>query len=1308
MKRNAHKLFSSCLLSFALLTIPIWAVSVADPFEPNDSPEQATDLGAGIGTRLSGLRSGPDDDFYRFRVLRADTLRLGIAFAHAEGDLTLSLHDADGPLAESATTSDEELIETPLAAGTYVLQVSGENSAYGLTLLPGAGSSTRLLYVNDGSQANDRFCTAAGAAENDGLSPATPVDSVQALLRSQTVGTTDVCLLDAGSYSMPVFLPAGLQGTVFVGVPSRTLTDRSWILAGTSQCHLYGLTFSGVPVALQLLSGANNNTLERLSFSGCGTAILSEGGGNQITFCQAVGPGTMAIQLTGPADLVSDCHVADYGVGIALAAGCEVRRTVITGCSIGVTAASANVSQSRFLENEIGIDCVGQSILQHNVVAHSTKVGIRAALDLPGKVEGNVIHDSGSIGISIAGGTETAVCGNTLYEPQALGIRALAGAASVVGNIVVTEGRALLEIHPPAQASFSGRHNLYFGPFWRWGSTVATSLMEWEATAGSTTDSLFADPQFADLANRDLHVRSQQGRFTGELAPLLDSQTGLPVLSVPMAVAADAEHSPGIDRAGISDAWQNEPGPNGAYRNLGAYGNTDQASLSLAEFVVVTRPDGSERPAAGDPIEIRWRTHAGDNGTAYRNAVLGSNPIAYWRLADGSDASGNGHDATFRGDPVHVPGVAQPDLATRFDGNDDCLVVPNHPDLAPSQIALEAWIRPSSNTEIGDVLLAYSSDPSAIDGYGLYFGGPTFGTAENVFFYVNARNNSLGTTISHDVWTHVVATYNGAHMRLYFNGSRVSERAYSQPLVPPPAASLFIGCHDSASAHYEGGLDEVALYDRTDISWGAHVTAQPATVRIELLTPAGSVAATIGNAVPNDGLLSWLPNGIAPDDYRVRITHNGAGVVGTSASFPYGFPSLALSIAPTELDETQGAAAAIAQVSRPDTTGDLVVSLSSSPQNALSFPQTVTILDGESSATFAIDASVTPAAEGERVVTFSASAGGHIGATGSVSVFDEGAEPFLIQQARPGNAQGLESDAVTIPGPIPVHEDESKLFSLTPGGGVGDLTFVWEIEGIGAVATGSEFAFFPGFEFVSGCHQDRVVSVRCLATDARGQAVMATWQQVRVIEVGRHPPAPVLQVNPVHSRTTDDLVVQIEPVHDPDPGAEISGYDVVWTLIGSARQAFTGPVLAAEHTQRGNRWEVAVTPISTCGGVSVLGQNRATARIEVANSAPSGIPPAPVRIGTNESVDVYLAASDPDVNDGNDQLVYRIATPPANGQLLVIDGADGHVRYTPTEHFSGQDSFTFVATDLEGAESTPVPVSVVISGWVLALDVANA
>ncbi len=71
-----------------------------------------------------------------------------------------------------------------------------------------------------------------------------------------------------------------------------------------------------------------------------------------------------------------------------------------------------------------------------------------------------------------------------------------------------------------------------------------------------------ADPAFADPAAGDLHLKSKAGRwFRGTWV-------------------ADQTNSPCIDAGDPLSDWSREPKPNGARINMGAYGNTEQASRS--------------------------------------------------------------------------------------------------------------------------------------------------------------------------------------------------------------------------------------------------------------------------------------------------------------------------------------------------------------------------------------------------------------------------------------------------------------------------------------------------------------------------------------------------------------------------------------------------------------------------------------------------------------------------------------------------------------------------------------------------------
>ncbi|MHC4716130.1 MAG: right-handed parallel beta-helix repeat-containing protein, partial [Planctomycetota bacterium] len=133
-------------------------------------------------------------------------------------------------------------------------------------------------------------------------------------------------------------------------------------------------------------------------------------------------------------------------------------------------------------------------------------------------------------------------------------------------------------------------------------------LRAWRFASTYDADGLQADPLFVDMAGADavtgydrgagvdygadddFHLQSTVGSYhNGDWLP-------------------DAGHSPAIDRGDDADAYDNEPAPDGGYRNLGAYGNTPEASLSPAQYVLVISPNGGEQWAQTSDQTVKWRS----------------------------------------------------------------------------------------------------------------------------------------------------------------------------------------------------------------------------------------------------------------------------------------------------------------------------------------------------------------------------------------------------------------------------------------------------------------------------------------------------------------------------------------------------------------------------------------------------------------------------------------------------------------------------------------------------------------------------
>ena len=68
--------------------------------------------------------------------------------------------------------------------------------------LPAGEAASTNYYVNDDSLAGDEYCTAIGNDANDGLTPATPKRSVQAVIDTYALQPGNVVYVDAGTYNL--------------------------------------------------------------------------------------------------------------------------------------------------------------------------------------------------------------------------------------------------------------------------------------------------------------------------------------------------------------------------------------------------------------------------------------------------------------------------------------------------------------------------------------------------------------------------------------------------------------------------------------------------------------------------------------------------------------------------------------------------------------------------------------------------------------------------------------------------------------------------------------------------------------------------------------------------------------------------------------------------------------------------------------------------------------------------------------------------------------------------------------------------
>ncbi|MHC4661852.1 MAG: right-handed parallel beta-helix repeat-containing protein, partial [Planctomycetota bacterium] len=158
---------------------------------------------------------------------------------------------------------------------------------------------------------------------------------------------------------------------------------------------------------------------------------------------------------------------------------------------------------------------------------------------------------------------------NTIYNFGCAALYVMDGSDSNYCNnniIVVKDSATAYGIYSTGGTPFliCNYNNIYklgsgFVGYW---NGDQSALGDWQSASGLDTNSIAYNPEFADAANNDFHLKSEAGRWNSSI---LDWEN-------------DSTTSPSIDSGNPADPVGSEPAPNGGIINQGAYGGTIYAS----------------------------------------------------------------------------------------------------------------------------------------------------------------------------------------------------------------------------------------------------------------------------------------------------------------------------------------------------------------------------------------------------------------------------------------------------------------------------------------------------------------------------------------------------------------------------------------------------------------------------------------------------------------------------------------------------------------------------------------------------------
>ncbi len=408
-------------------------------------------------------------------------------------------------------------------------------------------------YVNDGSAAGDVYCTDIGRSTHSGLSSNEPLNSLATLLARYKVEHGDTVYVDTGVYPRSTPLEISISSAEAVS---------PLVIQGSTNEAAGGTVFtnSGGGAVLTLLN-SRNVELRDLRLRGGGKGLLlNQASSNRIV-------GVRAEHTRGNA----------FELGLRSDQNDFVRCAALHFMSTGLHVATPLTVQTPSATNRWSFGVIASRGLDTNGIpaATSTLVGVKSGRLT---VSNSVLVAQGPL--------------DTVYDlgPDVFGADYNAY-HRVPGALLARVSRAAV-----------------FGI----SSLQMDHLNTWAAWSGVDSNSLAADPLFADLDGGDLHPRSEGGRWD---------------LSATNWVADDAT-SPLVDLADPAADFGLEPTNNGSRANLGVYGGTAFASRSPEDpsFVLLALNEGG---VVSNTVTLKWQARgAATNGAA--SIWLSTNSGANW------------------------------------------------------------------------------------------------------------------------------------------------------------------------------------------------------------------------------------------------------------------------------------------------------------------------------------------------------------------------------------------------------------------------------------------------------------------------------------------------------------------------------------------------------------------------------------------------------------------------------------------------------------------------------------------------------
>jgi hypothetical protein len=385
---------------------------------------------------------------------------------------------------------------------------------------------------------------------------------------------------------------AGADWTRIIGLTANGSGHDAFIALGRSRVWFEACNASEANYGFNIGSGSSGVELFNCTAYKCsrGIILFSEGIANcMIRNCRVTQNllNGITFQVNGATD-IDNCQIRDCIIDNNAYNGVEIGingTNNVDNCVISGNAIYSNQQRGirlRYIGNTGKIrDCV---ISGFNKIYNNGTGGVFAGIDVDGNaavganptiIRNNIIYDadnSQDYGVYLMGavGQYVHVVNNTFYNNRcAIYEEAGSGENFCNNNIICVQnggyGIYCNDMSPFSSCDYNDIYLLGSGNVGFWGDNKA-DLAAWRVS-GYDAYSMSADPLFvnASATPPDFHLKSTGGHWN----------------VIASSWVNDSQTSPCIDEGDLSGDFRNEPEPNGGRLNLGAYGNTAEASKSV-------------------------------------------------------------------------------------------------------------------------------------------------------------------------------------------------------------------------------------------------------------------------------------------------------------------------------------------------------------------------------------------------------------------------------------------------------------------------------------------------------------------------------------------------------------------------------------------------------------------------------------------------------------------------------------------------------------------------------------------------------